>query len=322
MVFVIFLLNQIFRLDTEIPLSEIEPAYKQTAVSFAINSNRISFFADFWRHEILKIDKNGKVLFTIGRKGNGPGEYNQPRDLVLINGESQLLVVSEGEKVQIFSSLDGSFVRTLSPYFPANGWQESGAHLLALKGPEEDLLDVFNYNGKKIGSWMRGPAERADGPTGRWHFTLDLHGTAYVSYGIHPIIYFAAAGQAKAQEWPIGVPQHYHEPPMVGFPVEQRFNRKKVEAYYTSFSQVSGLFALPESNVLLVVWRLHEPVPYAVEAYDLKTRQRVLANFHPRGRPVCSRGELLACEEILEDEAGELLAHNLVLYRYQPGAQP
>jgi hypothetical protein len=312
-----FYLLQVFRLERETPL-EVEPADWPTAVSFAMDSEGFLYYTNYWRHEVAKLSPNGRILFSVGHKGQGPGEYYKPRCLTLINKETELLFVGDGEKVQIFSTHDGSFARTLAPFFPANGWLEEGdGHLLALKGPGEDLLDVIAMSGEKTGSWMRGPAELSGALQGTLAFTIDPIGNVYVSYGVYPLLYYAAPRQAVAQEWAIGVPHHYREPPKKAFPLEQRFDRKKVEAYYDSFSQVYGLYVLPESDVLLVVWKINEPVPYAVEAYDLKTRQRVLANFHPRGRPVCSRGELLACEEILEDEAGELLAHNLVLYRYQ-----
>jgi len=318
-----FFLAQHFELGGEVPLA-VEPADWPTAVSFAMDSEGFLYHANYWRHEVQKLKPNGEILFPVGKKGQGPGEYHKPRALTLIHQESQLLLVCEGEKVQIYSVQDGSFMRTLAPFYPANGWQDGrgllpkGDSLLALGGPGEDLIEAVNSAGKKSDSWMRGPLLPAEGPeTGITLFTLDRRGNAFVSYGVYPLLYYAAPRQAVAQEWTIGVPHHYREPPKKAFPLEQRFDRKKVEAYYNSFSQVDGLFVLPESEVLLVVWKINEPVPFAVEAYDLKTRQRVLANFHPRGRPVCSRGELLACEEILEDEAGELLAHNLVLYRYQ-----
>jgi len=318
-----FFLFQSFRFHRKISLEEVEPAYRPTAACLALDSANSVYFANYWRHELWKVSHDGHVLFPVGSAGQGPGEYRKPRGITLIHGESQLLVVSEGEKVQIFSTVDGSFVRTLVPFYPANGWLDAGDHFLALQGPGEDLLDVINPDGEKISSWMRGPAV-SKGRVERLEmcFALDRQGTAYVNYGILPVLHVAASRQPTAQEWAISVPNHYREPPTNALSLEHRYDRDKMEAYFTSFSHVSKIFVLPESDVLLVAWLLHEPVPYAVEAYDLNTRQRVLANFHPRGRPVCSRGELLACEEILEDEEGELLAHNLVLYRYQPGSQP
>jgi len=317
MILISLLLAQSFQEIKAIPLA-VTPAELPTAVSFAMDAEGFIYVADYWRHEVWKLNPEGGIQFAVGGKGRGPGEYFKPRRIQLNVEKSQLLVVSEGEKVQIFSGKDGSFVRTLVPYYPANGWLAFGDNFLALRKPGGDLLDVINPSGEKTGSWMRGPAVSAEGTErGRMYCALDRRGSAYVSYGVLPVLYYAASGQPAAQEWVIRVPHHYREPPKKAFPLEQRFDRKKVEAYFGSFSQVYGLYVLQESDVLLVVWFLNEPVPYAVEAYDLNTRQRVLANFHPRGRPVCSRGELLACEEILEDEAGELLAHNLVLYRYQ-----
>jgi DNA-binding beta-propeller fold protein YncE len=63
-------------------------------------------------HHVRALDlRSGKLLFEIGKRGSGPGEFNLPRDCVV--GEDGLLYVVDGGnfRVQVFDG-DGTFVRT------------------------------------------------------------------------------------------------------------------------------------------------------------------------------------------------------------------
>ncbi len=63
-------------------------------------------------HLVRALDlETGKMLFDIGRRGDGPGQFNLPRDAVVANG-GQLYVVDGGNfRVQVFDA-DGKFVKT------------------------------------------------------------------------------------------------------------------------------------------------------------------------------------------------------------------
>jgi hypothetical protein len=59
--------------------------------------------------EIFSID--GRHLRTIGRKGQGPGELDNPRTISIFGGE---IMVTEASRRLSFFSQDGTFLRTLS----------------------------------------------------------------------------------------------------------------------------------------------------------------------------------------------------------------
>lgn len=64
------------------------------------------------KHRVLVFDaQSGEHLFDIGKRGNGDGEFNLPRDVVV--GQDGLLYVVDGGnfRVQVFKQ-DGTFVRT------------------------------------------------------------------------------------------------------------------------------------------------------------------------------------------------------------------
>lgn len=62
-------------------------------------------------HRVRVLDLDGKLLFEIGKRGDGPGEFNLPRDAV-IGADGLLYVVDGGNfRVQVFDG-DGKFVKT------------------------------------------------------------------------------------------------------------------------------------------------------------------------------------------------------------------
>lgn len=63
-------------------------------------------------HRIRALDlQSGKLLFDIGKRGNGQGEFNLPRDAV-VGADGLLYVVDGGNfRVQVFDG-DGKFVKT------------------------------------------------------------------------------------------------------------------------------------------------------------------------------------------------------------------
>ena len=62
------------------------------------------------RVRVLDLD-TGKLLFEIGKRGDGPGEFNLPRDAV-VGADGWLYVVDGGNfRVQVFD-VDGKFVNT------------------------------------------------------------------------------------------------------------------------------------------------------------------------------------------------------------------
>ncbi len=66
--------------------------------------------SDDHRVRVLDLD-TGKLLFEIGKRGDGPGEFNLPRDAV-VGADGWLYVVDGGNfRVQVFDA-DGKFVKT------------------------------------------------------------------------------------------------------------------------------------------------------------------------------------------------------------------
>ena len=70
------------------------------AGSIAVDNQGNIYIVDSGNQRIQKYDKNGNYLQTIGRKGQGPGEFMSPYDIVL--DEKGYIYVSEGMKMHVF----------------------------------------------------------------------------------------------------------------------------------------------------------------------------------------------------------------------------
>ncbi len=72
------------------------------AVALAVDSGDNIYVAEGGNHRIQKFDKNGNYILTIGKKGEGPGEFTDISD-VLVDEEDNLYVLGT-RRIQLFSS--------------------------------------------------------------------------------------------------------------------------------------------------------------------------------------------------------------------------
>ncbi|NKE66915.1 6-bladed beta-propeller [Ramlibacter sp. RBP-2] len=87
-------------------------------VGLAIDSARKRLYVvdvggvDSAEHRVRVLDlESGKLLFDIGKRGNGPGELNLPRDAA-VGGDGLLYVVDGGNfRIQVYDP-DGKFIKT------------------------------------------------------------------------------------------------------------------------------------------------------------------------------------------------------------------
>lgn len=105
---------------------------------------------------IFKIDKNGKLVTSFGRKGQGPGELNLPRRPTIIGGK---IAVTDYPKKLVFFDRDGKFLKEISFKFSISEIEplENGNYLIHLwkaenQTPEyaKESLSLFNSEFKEI----------------------------------------------------------------------------------------------------------------------------------------------------------------------------
>jgi len=79
-------------------------------VSIAIDSELNIYIMDRQNHRFLKFDRSGNFIWETGQKGQGPGEFQSPRDLELT--PSKEVAVRDGSFIHLFNT-DGEFLKTV-----------------------------------------------------------------------------------------------------------------------------------------------------------------------------------------------------------------
>ena len=78
--------------------------------NISVDDQRNIYILERGNHRIQKFDKNGQFLQTIGKKGQGPGEFERPYSLFLDKNNN--IYVSDRRKIHFFSHT-GEFVKTI-----------------------------------------------------------------------------------------------------------------------------------------------------------------------------------------------------------------
>jgi DNA-binding beta-propeller fold protein YncE len=126
------------------------------------------YLADTRNHVVKVYDKDGRPLFTIGKRGNGDGEFNFPSYLALDRDGRLYVVDSFNFRVQIFDP-EGKFLKKFgslgdaSGYFsrPAGIGVDSDGHIYVVDASFNNF-QIFNQDGKLllwIGNVGRNPGE-------------------------------------------------------------------------------------------------------------------------------------------------------------------
>ncbi len=81
-----------------------------SALRVAVDSELNIYILDILNNRLLKFDKEGNFIWKTGRKGQGPGEFNQPGSITLTPSED--IAISDSPFIHFFSK-DGVLKKTL-----------------------------------------------------------------------------------------------------------------------------------------------------------------------------------------------------------------
>lgn len=79
-------------------------------VSIAVDSKLNIYILDRQNHRLLKFNREGDFLWVTGQKGQGPGEFQSPRDVSLTPTEE--IAIRDGHSIHFFAK-DGSYQKTV-----------------------------------------------------------------------------------------------------------------------------------------------------------------------------------------------------------------
>ncbi len=107
--------EDVFNVEEELSIGEAEgpEEYMFSRITgIEVDDEENIYVEDWERNHIRKFDKNGGFLKTIGREGQGPGEFQQIAN-IQITPENELMVHDKYTFRLTFFSLDGDYLRTV-----------------------------------------------------------------------------------------------------------------------------------------------------------------------------------------------------------------
>jgi len=102
------------------------------AVAVVTDENENVYICDYKANNIKKFDKNGEFIKTIGRKGQGPGEFNMPFNIAVMS--DKLFVYDMGNFRLCALKLDGEFIKS------AGFQMDQGRPQLMRASPDGNLM--------------------------------------------------------------------------------------------------------------------------------------------------------------------------------------
>jgi hypothetical protein len=90
---------------------DTDEIFISTISGIAVDDNGNLFLADQSEATVHSYDADGQYRFSIGRRGEGPGEFNAAYQPRIHNGELFVLDINQ-QRISVFNPVDGSFLRT------------------------------------------------------------------------------------------------------------------------------------------------------------------------------------------------------------------
>jgi hypothetical protein len=118
------------------------------------------YINELFEGTIRKYDKNGKYISTIGRKGQGPGEFSGPNLKITFDKNNKLIVYDYGNNRISQFNRNGEFLNSFnlakSASNPSHGfaWSDSGdLYLSFYENSTETVIHKYNHNGQLLSSF-------------------------------------------------------------------------------------------------------------------------------------------------------------------------
>jgi hypothetical protein len=141
--------------------------YKPTGIAYNPIKN-FFYVSETGMHRILVLDESGRIIKTIGERGNGSGQFNFPTHLWIDDDGRLYIVDSMNFRIQIFSA-EGEFLSMFGEAGSSSGYlarskgiaTDSDGHIYVVDGLFH-AVQIFDWNGQFLfhfGKQGRGDSE-------------------------------------------------------------------------------------------------------------------------------------------------------------------
>lgn len=132
-----------------------EDTFFESASNIKCDENGYVYVCDYKAHNIKIFNSSGKFIKTIGREGQGPGEFTRPYDIAVT--DERMIVWDMGNRRLVSLSKDGDFIKS-APISIYDGWPQMmralpngdiviGSEKLSLGQPEKPqdyFIDIYS----------------------------------------------------------------------------------------------------------------------------------------------------------------------------------
>ncbi len=143
------ILTERLRLFKTIPSNMEYSFFKFMPPSFDTDSGGHLYFPLNFKHIILKVNHNGKIIKKIGRKGKGPGDLYLP---FLLKIHKNKMFVVDNNSFSLFT-IEGVFIRRFRYFSGINDFTISDNKIYASYIIGKEVVKVFDFYGKKLFSF-------------------------------------------------------------------------------------------------------------------------------------------------------------------------
>jgi hypothetical protein len=142
--------EDVFTLEEELSIGDAENEEEQrfaNILDVAVDDREDIYILDSKQGQILVFNKNGIYSKNISRRGQGPGEFLYPRQII-ISPEQEIVVCDPIVRRLLFFSLDGVFKRDVPTWEHGRLW----SMMLDSKG---EIIGEVPLRGEKLGSSLK-----------------------------------------------------------------------------------------------------------------------------------------------------------------------
>jgi hypothetical protein len=127
-------------------------------ISVVADKNGNIYICDTNAIEVKKFDKNGKFLWSLNKRGQGPGEFNRPMDIALDKIGNIYVSDQNNRKIEIFSEegkYKGGFKTETGAPLEIAVNSKGFIYIELLRSTNENILHKLNSKGELVSSFVK-----------------------------------------------------------------------------------------------------------------------------------------------------------------------
>lgn len=154
-------IHEIFDSIQVIPLETTDSCLLRGPVKVITGNNR-NYILDWKNFQVFVFDDKGHYLHTIGKRGQGPGEYREVYDMIVDESKNQVRLLSPFGSLYTYD-LEGNFIKQNQLPEKSNyqAMEQIGDNIMTWAIPvssDEPCITIVNAdNGKEVSSLWKGP---------------------------------------------------------------------------------------------------------------------------------------------------------------------